>query len=100
MTQTALVSCPGMDVRRLSGHPVAMQALKLHLTVDDAVVRVLPALSALLGQHIELIALGEERQPSRRAPVPGALAGKIALKEDFDAPLPDDIRRSFEGDGP
>ena len=77
-----------------------MQALKLHVTVDEAVVRVLPALSSLLGQHVELIALGEEERPARRAPTPGALAGKIALKEDFDAPLPDDIRRSLEGDPP
>ena len=80
-----------------------MQALKPHLTVDDALVRALPALEALLGQHIELIALGEkeeEARPSRRAPVPGALAGKIALKENVDAPLPDDIQRAFEGDAP
>lgn len=77
-----------------------MLALKLHLTVDDAVVRALPALSALFGQHIELIALGEEARPSRRVPIPGALAGKIALKEGFDAPLPEDIQRSFDGDAP
>ena len=89
-----------MDDRRRSRHPRAVQALKLNLKVDDAVVRVLPGLSALVGQRIELIALGEERPPSRRAPVPGALAGKIALKEDFDAPLPDDIRRAFEGETP
>lgn len=77
-----------------------MQALELHLTVDDALVRALPALAALLGQDIELIALGEEPRPSRRAPVPGALTGQIALKDDFDAPLPDDIRRAFQGDVP
>jgi hypothetical protein len=87
-----------VDDRRRTLHPRVVRALKLNLTVDDAVVRVLPGLSALVGQRIELIALGEERPPSRRAPVPGALAGKIALKEDFDAPLPDDIRRAFEGD--
>lgn len=79
-----------------------MQALELHLTVDDALVRALPALEGLLGQHIELIALGEEEEarPSRRAPVPGALAGKIGLKENFDAPLPDDLQLSFEGHTP
>jgi hypothetical protein len=75
-----------------------MQALKLQVTVDDAVVQVLPALAALHGQHIELIALGEEPKLERKLPIPGALAGKIALKDNFDAPLPDDIRRSFEGD--
>ena len=77
-----------------------MQALRLHVTVNDAVVRALPGLSALRGQHVELIALGEESRPARRAPVPGALAGKIALAENFDEPLPDDVRRSFEGEAP
>lgn len=75
-----------------------MHALKLHVTVDDAVVQALPALAALRGQRIELIALGEEEKKAKKLPVAGALAGKLALKENFDAPLPDDIRRAFEGD--
>ena len=74
-----------------------MQALKLHITVDAAVVQLIPGLSALLGQKVELIALGEEGKPARKFPTPGALAGKIALKDDFDAPLPDDMRRAFRG---
>lgn len=77
-----------------------MQALKLQVTVDDAVVQVLPALAALRGQHIELIALGEESKPARKLPTPGILAGRLALKENFDDPLPDDLRRAFEGDAP
>lgn len=28
----------------------------------------------------------------------GLLKGKISLSDDFDAPLPDDVLRSFEGD--
>jgi len=75
-----------------------MQALKIQVTVDDAVVRVLPGLAALRGQHVQLIALGEEPKSPRKLPTPGLLARKIALKADFDAPLPDDLRSAFEGD--
>lgn len=77
-----------------------MQALKLHVTVDDAVVQVLPALAVLRGQRVEIIALGEELKHARKLPVPGILAGQLALKENFDDPLPDDLRRAFEGDTP
>ena len=75
-----------------------MHAVKLHVTVDDAVVRALPGLSALQGQRVEIIALSPGEASRRRTLVPGALAGKIVLKESFDEPLPDDIRRSLEGD--
>lgn len=77
-----------------------MHALKLQVTVDDVIVRALPALAALRGQNIELIALGEDPKTPRKTPTAGALAGKVWLKDDFDAPLPDDIRRAFEGDDP
>jgi hypothetical protein len=43
-----------------------------------------------------LVALDLNTAPARRVPVPGALAGKIGLKDDFDAPLPDDIQRAFD----
>ncbi|WP_433937178.1 prevent-host-death protein [Sorangium cellulosum] len=75
-----------------------MQALKIQVLVDDAIVRALPALSPLRGQRVELIALGEAQPPARIAPVAGSLRGQIEVKDDFDAPLPDDIRRAFEGD--
>ncbi|HRI68662.1 MAG TPA: hypothetical protein PK156_30750 [Polyangium sp.] len=79
-----------------------MQALKLHITVDEAVVQLIPGLTAMLGQRVELIALSpsQEVKHIRRLPVPGVLAGQIILKDDFDAPLPDDIRHAFEGDEP
>jgi prevent-host-death family protein len=35
--------------------------------------------------------------PVRR--VPGRLKGRIWIAPDFDAPLPDDIQRYFEGEG-
>ena len=34
---------------------------------------------------------------SRPTRTPGFLRGKIRMSDDFDAPLPDDIQRSFEG---
>lgn len=35
--------------------------------------------------------------PIRPARTPGFLRGSIRISDDFDAPLPDDLRRSFEG---
>jgi prevent-host-death family protein len=35
--------------------------------------------------------------PSRPTRTPGFLRGKIRISDDFDAPLPDDVQRSFEG---
>ncbi|KYG04058.1 hypothetical protein BE21_48730 [Sorangium cellulosum] len=75
-----------------------MQALKIQVVVDDAIVSALPALSPLHGQRVELIALGEAQPPARVAPVAGSFRGQIEMKDDFDAPLPEDIRRAFEGD--
>jgi hypothetical protein len=74
-----------------------MQALKIHVVVDDTVVRALPALSPLRGQRVELIALGEAQPAGPVAPVAGGLLGQINIKDDFDAPLPDDVGRAFEG---
>ncbi len=34
---------------------------------------------------------------SRPTRTPGFLRGKIRISDDFDAPLPDDVQRSFEG---
>lgn len=76
-----------------------MQALKLHLTIDAALVQIIPELSTMLGQQVELIALSQETKPNIKVPTPGILAGKIRLKDDFDAPLPDDLRQAFEGIG-
>lgn len=79
-----------MDLRHPVAHPVSMQALKMHGMVDDTVVRALTALSPLRGhQRVELIALGEAQPSAPVAPVAGGLRGRIQLKDDFDAPLPD-----------
>jgi hypothetical protein len=74
-----------------------MQAVKVHVMVDETVIHAVPALSPLRGQRVELIALGEAQPLGPTAPVAGGLLGQIQLKDDFDAPLPDDIRRALEG---
>ena len=35
--------------------------------------------------------------PPRRVRKPGSLKGKIRISPDFDAPLPDELLRAFEG---
>ena len=37
----------------------AMQAIRVDTVIDEAVVRAIPALSPLLGRHVELIALDD-----------------------------------------
>lgn len=71
---------------------MVMQALKLHLKVDAAVVQIIPELSRMLGQSVELIALSREVKQQVNVPIPGILAGQIRLADDFDAPLPDELR--------
>lgn len=58
---------------------------------------------ALAGEEIVIGRAGKalvslrpvDAPPARR--VPGRYAGKIWVSEDFDAPLPEDILRAFEG---
>jgi antitoxin (DNA-binding transcriptional repressor) of toxin-antitoxin stability system len=42
--------------------------------------------------------VGEPRgtHVKRMRPAPGLMEGQIRMSEDFDAPLPDDIRKAFE----
>lgn len=58
------------------------------------------------GRRVEVIVLDDEQQdvaaaelarskPRRRF---GTMAGQIRVADDFDAPLPPDIERAFEGD--
>ena len=42
-----------------------------------------------------LVSIAERRKPRR----PGFLKGKIKISPDFDAPLPDEVLKSFEGEG-
>ncbi|WP_437493489.1 hypothetical protein WME75_20675 [Sorangium sp. So ce1014] len=45
---------------------------------------------------MEQTALGEAQPPARVAPVAGGLLGQIKIKDDFDAPIPDDVRRALD----
>lgn len=74
-----------------------MQNIKTHIVVNTAIAQVNPELSPKLGQHVERVAYSHEATPPIKIPTPGILAGKIRLKDDFDAPLPDDLREAFEG---
>jgi prevent-host-death family protein len=42
-----------------------------------------------------LVAIKEHRQPRKL----GLWKGKVSMAEDFDAPLPSDIQKHFEGQG-
>ena len=58
------------------------------------------------GKRVEAIVLeddqpdtaagGDASKPKRRV---GTMAGQIEVAEDFDAPLPLDLQRAFEGEG-
>lgn len=59
---------------------------------------------AAAGEEIVIAKAGKPRArlvplPKKKSPVIfGALKGKIWIADDFDAPLPDDIQRAFDGD--
>lgn len=72
-----------------------MQANKVQVIVNTAIVQLIPELSPMLGQTVELIALNQEVKEQVNVPTPGILAGQIRLADDFDAPLPDELRQSF-----
>lgn len=78
----------------------AMQAVRLYTTVGDELLEALPGLKAFRGRRVEVVVL-EEPEPARVSAVApwGFLAGAMRLKDDFDAPLPDEIQRAFEGGG-
>ena len=68
-------------------------------------------LSALLrrvqaGEEITIARAGEPvaklvavARQSKEPRVPGRWKGRIVIRDDFDAPLPDVIRKAFEGEG-
>jgi len=96
------------------------KALRFHAVVRGKALP-LPDLSAFEGKRVEVIVLAEDdvaeptaAGPTSDAPVGGgaapgeptptrrifgALRGKLHVPDDFDAPLPDDIQKYFEGRG-
>jgi prevent-host-death family protein len=58
-----------------------------------------------VGQGEEIVIAKAGKPAARLVPIqgqkvirkPGALKGKIHIADDFDAPLPDDLQKAFEG---
>ena len=77
-------------------------ALKFHAIVSGKTL-VLPDLSAFEGKRVEVIVVEDEAPTAASAPRGrrqlGIMRGKITVPDDFDDPLPEEILRSFEGDG-
>jgi hypothetical protein len=74
-------------------------------TVVSGNALVISDLQRFAGKRVEVIVL-EDDQPDtadveRGTPKPkrrfGTMAGKIQVADDFDAPLPPDLQRGFEG---
>jgi hypothetical protein len=69
------------------------------LTISD--------LDRFVGKRVEVIVLEDDRPESEppRSPVApqrrrfGTMAGKIEIADDFDAPLPEEIQKYFDGEG-
>ena len=79
-------------------------ALKFHAVVSGKRLT-LADLGAFEGKRVEVIVMEEEdvNDEQTRRPLPkrhfGTLAGKMEIAPDFDAPLPPDIQRYFDGEG-
>ncbi|WP_437791857.1 hypothetical protein [Sorangium sp. So ce693] len=75
-------------------------AIRIRTQVTSDILHI-PELSALAGKNVEVIILEEESAPRRLTPPTrtlGALRGLFDVPDDFDAPLPEDMLRAFEGD--
>lgn len=76
-------------------------AIRIHARIDSDTLRI-PELSSMLGKMVEVIILEDEPAPPPLTPSPkrtlGALRGQFTVPDDFDAPLPEDILRAFEGE--
>ena len=75
------------------------QALKIHTVVSGKSLT-LSDLGAFEGKRVQVTVTEEDDQPV--VPLPrrelGLLRGKLWVAEDFDAPLPDDLQRYFDGE--
>ncbi len=74
---------------------VNIHEAKTHLSrLLDEVSRGEEVTIAKAGKPIARLVPVSTSRPTR---TPGFLRGKIRFSDDFDAPLPDDVQRSFEG---
>ncbi len=89
-----------------------VDAIRFHTTVQSEELRI-PELAALVGRRVEILvlALDEQAQGAKESDAAGktaagvarqrtfgSLRGRLQVPEDFDAPLPGDVLRAFEGD--
>jgi len=76
---------------------VNIHAAKTHLSrLIDAVIEGEEIVIARAGRPVaRLVPLQQEAKPGRRQL--GILAGKLNVPDDFDAPLPEEVLRDFEG---
>ena len=78
------------------------QALKFHAVVSGKTLS-LPDLGAFEGKRVEVIVV-EEEAPAELGTTPrgqrplGLLRGQFVVPDDFDAPLPPELQRYFDGD--
>jgi hypothetical protein len=82
--------------------PTMANAIRVHTQVESDTLQI-PELRALLGRRVEVIILDEgeftESPTAPRKRQLGTLRGLFTVPEDFDAPLPEEMQRAFEGDG-
>jgi hypothetical protein len=78
-------------------------ALKFHAVVSGNTLA-LPDLGAFEGKRVEVIVVEDEAHaPASVVPFPsrrplGLLRGQLSVPDDFNAPLPPEIQKYFDGD--
>ena len=81
-----------------------VRAIRIHTTVESDTLRI-PELAALVGKRVEIIvveedaarAQGDEASVAEPKRVLGSLRGLLHVPDDFDAPLPEELSRAFDG---
>jgi hypothetical protein len=78
-----------------------LHAIRVHARVDSDVLRI-PELLPFVGRTVEVIIVEEApagaAETPPRVPRLGTLRGQVDVPDDFDAPLPEEVLRAFEGD--
>lgn len=81
--------------------PVVMaNAICVRTTVESETMRI-PELSPFIGKRVQIIVV-EDEPPAQPAGALmrtlGSLRGSLKVPDDFDAPLPDELLRAFDGE--
>jgi len=78
-----------------------LNAIRIRTVVDSDVLKI-PELLPLVGRTVEVIIVeddpGAAEPVAARIPQLGTLRGMVDIPDDFDAPLPEELLRAFEGD--